>query len=419
MIDDLTPPPHAEGPEKSLLSSMLQTPEVYVQRAKAEGLTPSMFYTPSHARLYSIFLEKHNIGETVEIIELTDFLMKTKQLETIGGPSALTEIYMYAPSPAHFASHLEIVRDRFAKREAIRMAAKVVSAAHSQGSSGDALKALSEGTDAVRLACAQSKAFKDSKSTLAEFMEAMKSRFEAGDMPGASTGIPQLDAIGGGMRDGEFWVICGETSAGKSCLSYQVACPVIAEGKHVLIFTLEMGAEEVFARLISCHHRTPLRPIMNPKELTQGDIMKIKKAAQWLGERNLQIADTPNMSIDYICAQAEQYAESHEVGLVIVDYIQLIEGSRQRGQSREQELASMSRRLKQLAKKVKCPVISPAQLNDDGKLRDSRAIGHDADVVLKITDAGINVAKFRNSQRNDLLPLKLNGAIQRFEISYD
>ena len=158
---------------------------------------------------------------------------------------------------------------------------------------------------------------------------------------------------------------------------------------------------------------------MNPNETTQGELQKIKKAAEWLGEQNLQIADTPNMSIDYICSQAEQYAESHDVGLVVVDYIQLIEGSRQRGQSREQELASMSRRLKQLAKKVKAPVISPAQLNDDGRLRDSRAIGHDADVILKIKEGGVAVDKFRNSQRDDVLPLKLNGAIQRFETDYE
>ena len=143
--------------------------------------------------------------------------------------------------------------------------------------------------------------------------------------------------------------------------------------------------------------------------------MQIKRSSEALRQSNLLISDQPNMSIDYVCAQAEMEAEMGGVDLLVVDYLQLLDGGRKTGDSQEQELATYSRRLKQLAKKLKCPVISPAQINDEGRLRGSRAIGHDADVVLKIQPDGVAVAKYRNAPKNDVLPLGLVGQFQRFE----
>lgn len=418
-MTDTTTPPHAEGPEKSILSSMLQTPDVYISRAKADGLVPSMFYSPANARLYRVLIEKHDAGEVVELVGLTEFLIKSNQLNSIGGPAAITEIYTFAPSPAHFAAHLETVRDRYASREALRMSEKVRDAALNGESAQDALTALSDATDTVRLATAQKRSFVNAKEALKKFLAVMNERVDAGDMAGLSTGIHQLDEIGGGMRSGEYWVICGETSAGKSALSYQITLPAIDAGLRVLVFTLEMGSEEVFSRLISCRNRINFGSIMSPKGISVGDGQAIQKAAGALSSSNLLICDEPNMSIDYICAQSEIIAETEPVALVVVDYIQLIEGGKVPGESREQSLARISRRLKQLAKKLKCPVISPAQLNDDGKLRESRAIGQDADVILKINDKGVAVDKFRNAERDGLLPLSLVGEFQRFETNFN
>lgn len=150
-----------------------------------------------------------------------------------------------------------------------------------------------------------------------------------------------------------------------------------------------------------------------------GESKAIKSGSALLAQSNMLIADEPNMTIDFICSQCEQMADRHKIGVIAIDYIQLVESHSRKGESREQELSRISKRMKQLAKKIKCPVISPAQLNDDGKLRESRAIGQDADVVLKITDKGIAVSKFRNAERDQLLPLTLSGKIQRFETSYE
>ena len=179
--------------------------------------------------------------------------------------------------------------------------------------------------------------------------------------------------------------------------------------------TLEMTSDEVFARLMSCRSRIDLGRIMKPRGMDKGELMKMKRSSDTLRQSKLLISDQPNMSIDYVCAQAEMEAEIGGVDLLVVDYLQLLDGGRRSGDTQEQELATYSRRLKQLAKKLKCPVISPAQINDEGRLRGSRAIGHDADVVLKINHEGIAVDKYRNAPRNSILPLALMGHFQRFE----
>jgi len=426
-MNESKPLPHAEGPEKSILSSMLQNPKVYVTRAKAEGVIPSMFYATNHAKLFSIFVEWIDDGKDLNLISLAQYLIDKNLMDAIGGPGMIQEIYTYSPTAAHFASHLSEVRDAYARRQAIKVAKDAINEASRGGScSQDALSALSRGVDAVRLATAQKKAFTDARGAFDRFIEMMRARSENGELAGLSTGINELDAIGGGMGSGELWVICGETSGGKSVLSLQACNPAIDAGKKVLIFTLEMGVEEVFSRLVSCRRRVSMKAIMQPQSagpegggLTQKQRIEIMKGAKDLMGKNLLITDEPNMSIDYVVSQCEIESESGPVGLIVVDYIQLLESTRRQGESREQELSRISKQLKQLAKRMKCPVITPAQLNDDGKLRESRAIGQDADVVLKITDGGVKVAKFRNAARDQLLPLQLVGEFQRFETTYD
>ena len=405
---------------------MLQRPETYLVRAKAEGLTPSMFYLTNHARLFEILLEWHEAGKTIELVGLGQDLLQSGQMEKIGGPSFLAEIYNYAPSPAHWPEHVQRVRDTYAKRKALRSAYSTIKAVLDGETAQDAIDSLSKGADEVRLATAQKKAFSDSKEACARFFEVMKERSENGDMPGLSTGIYQLDEVGGGMRPGELWVICGETSSGKSVLSYQICNPALNVGGKVLLFTLEMGVDEVFSRLVSCRASVSMKAITQPQSagpdgggLTVKQRKDITRGAKDLMETSLLITDEPNMSIDYVVSQCEIEQESGPIALVVVDYIQLLESTRRQGESREQELSRISKQLKQLAKKMKCPVITPAQLNDDGKLRESRAIGQDADVVLKISDAGIKVAKFRNAARDQLLPLGLVGQFQRFETIYE
>ena len=415
MNNDLTTPPHDERAEKSVLSSIINKPQTFIARAKAESITPGMFFIPAHSRLLSLILELDEQDRNIDPESVLHHLERRDLLASIGGAGGLGEIVVAAPTNLHFVEHCEFIRDTYARRVLIQKANAASQVASDSLSAKNGLQTLEEGVEAVRLITARKSAFTTAQEAQAQFLAVMNERLDGGALPGLETGIYQIDEIGGGMRKGELWVICGPTSGGKSVLSYQMCLPALNDGKMVLIFTLEMGVEEVFGRLISARGRINMGAIMKPRGISKGEGMAIKNQVKVLSESKLLISDEPNMTIDYICSQSEQVAEDQDVGLIVVDYIQLIDGGNRRGESREQELSRISKRLKQLAKKVGCPVITPAQLNDEGRLRESRAIGQDADVVLKIGEKGIDVSKFRNAPRNQTLPLALVGQFQRFE----
>lgn len=414
-MNTLQKPPSAERAERALLSVILTYPDTHVSRAKSDGLHPELFSETACAILMKVILERAREDEGVDITTLASVMQDSGDLDRMGGPANLMEIAGAANNSQHWDEHLKIVRDRYARRMAKKKVDEI-SASTQHEDSESILKMLTDATESVRLSMAQSQAFQTAKGAMRKFIDVFNSRLQGGDEVALPTGIKELDALGGGMRPGELWIVCGETSAGKSALAYQMTIPAIEEGKKVLIMTLEMTSDEVMARLMSCRGGIDLGNLTNPQ---QGDPMGTKKKVQLqmaaFAESNLKISDEPNMTIDFVCAQAEMEAELGGVDLVIVDYIQLLDGGRKSGDSQEQELAYYSRRLKQLAKKLNCPVISPAQVNDDGRLRGSRAIGHDSDVILKIEpNEGVLVGKYRNGEKGGTLPLGLLGQYQRF-----
>jgi len=237
----------------------------------------------------------------------------------------------------------------------------------------------------------------------------------SGELPGASTGIAEIDAICGGMRPGEFWVVAGKPSRGKSVLMLQIASKFIADGKPTAIHSLEMMNHEVIGRLISVLTHTNYGSITQPRTAAKHELQKIQRGVEQISSSHLWIDSSSNQSIDSIAAEAERIRDLHgSLDLVVVDYLQLIRGSRSSRESREEEVARVSGGLKQLAKHLKCPVISASQLNDNNQVRESRAIEQDADALLFIADDGIKVGKLRNGQRDVVLPLRLNGQYQHF-----
>jgi replicative DNA helicase len=294
------------------------------------------------------------------------------------------------------------------------------------GSSGDmsgheAVSALKKATEAAQSVLEGSTDIYDAKRAVKEFLKAMEERFKDETAAGTATGISQFDNHTGGMRPGELWVVGAKTSGGKSVLMLQMAAKAILDGKRVLIFSLELGVDEVVARLVSHIGKISMSHIMTPKSLTQGDQQKIRIQAARLVESKLSVCDTAGLSMDQISGQAIRLQETLGLDLVIIDYLQMVTAQRVKGQNREQEVAGISRACKQLAKKVKCPVITATQLNEAGQSRESRAIEHDADNVILIEDSdhGVNIRfwKCRNGERGKAFPARLNGEIQRFDFN--
>jgi replicative DNA helicase len=222
------------------------------------------------------------------------------------------------------------------------------------------------------------------------------------------------------MRPGELWVVGAKTSGGKSVLMLQMAAGMIASGKRVAIFSLELGVEEVMARIISNLTKVSMGEIMNPRQLSKASLTRIQSRTIDLQEKRFAICDMSGLTMDQISAHCIRLMETGGIDLVLIDYLQMVSAPRVKGQNREQEVATISRQCKQLAKKLKCPVLTATQLNEAGQSRESRAIEHDSDNVLMIQDGdngGVIVQfwKCRNGERGKTFPAMLNGQYQRFD----
>lgn len=417
--------PKALIPEDSVLAMMLKDSRTWTTKAKGDGLTPSMFFRPENRVIYKTIIDRHSQELECDFRSVIHALEKSGDYEKAGGDKRMELLLSVsnAPvTPSQFVEHLGEIRDTHARRKALRHAENAKERALRGETAQDVIDSMKNALQDIQYSAVKKKAFTTISESLKQMQKEMMERLQNGELPGRSTGIPQLDQIGGGMKEGELWVIGGKTSGGKSALSYQIINPTLDSGGKVLIFTLEMGFSEVATRLVCCRNRISMRAIYNPQtagrnggSLDKGQIQNIQRATNTLKEKNLLICDEPGMTIDFIQSLCETENELGKVDLVIVDYVQLIQGARLTGENREQELSRYSKNLKQMAKRLKCTVITPVQLNDEGRIRESRSLSHDADVVLSIHDEGIRVDKWRSAARDQNLNLQLNGEFQRFE----
>jgi replicative DNA helicase len=408
-------PPVAEGPEKSVLSSLLRD-ERMLARARAEGLTEEHFGVPAHAGFYRYLLDRTAAGKSLELVALVTDLQAGGMLEELGGPAAVTGIYTYAPNSAHWESHVEILRDFLARRRALAAASAI--AEHAVMADGATLsQALRDATEATSAALAERSGLLTAQEAVKQLLAEMMDTASKGTMPGLSTGMGPLDEATGGMRAGELWVMAAEPSGGKSVAMLQATAAVLREGKRVLVISLEMGAAAVISRLTACSASLPYEIFTHPRRATAGMLVRAKQALEEMSAAPLTIHDGGGLSFDRIAGIARAESDRHGgLDLVVVDYLQLVEGARRRrDETREQEVAAVSRGLKGLAKALGCPVLTASQLNDQGRLRESRAIGQDADVVLYLEEDGIHAKKVRNGTRGEVFPMVLNGRMQRFE----
>jgi len=407
--------PHSATSEKAVLSAMMRRPD-WIARGKAEGINADSFYLPQHRALYLALtgwahtLPATSIGE-IEIIGFIGHINAECDSEMIGGASAVVEIMNYATILDGWPTWCEQLREMRARRLAILAAHDLAGASDST----EAIQSAKAALDALQRAVAGHHRAITAKQASADFIARYESDHAAGDIPGKPTGIDCLDAVSGGMRPGELWIVGGKTSAGKSVLMLQIAAEIMRAGGSVAIFTLEMMAGEIIGRMVSYLGRVHYGHIMQPRTAAKGDLGRIQRAVGEIAQAQLWIDASAGQTSDSILTEAERIRDGNGgLSLVVVDYLQLIRGGRAKGESREEEIARASGGLKQLAKHLGCPVLSATQLNEAGQTRESRAIAQDADSLLIIEDDGVRVAKLRNGARGGLLPLILDGDGQRF-----
>jgi replicative DNA helicase len=447
--DDVTRAlPHALGPEKSILSSILQDPQEYLARAIEEKLTKEHFYLPQHSTLFGHLLEMFASGQEIELVSLVQKLLDLGLLDRCGGPATLTDLYTYAPTPGHFHHHLQLVKDKFVLRSIIHTANESIASAYD---SPDEVAQLLDSVEASVLAIRENTEGNRTPN-LAQTVQEVMDQFAAliaGEKAaqGIPTGYPVLDRMTNGLKAGEMFVLAARPSMGKTSLMMNIVEHIcLDEGKPSLVFSCEMSSAQLVQRLLFARSKFASSKLSKGYTPNKQDLGRINRAAAELMSCKLFIDDTAGISINELRAKARRKKRDEDIQFIAIDYLQLMKSrTRQAENSREREIAEISAGIKALAKELSIPILILAQLNRgpesrSGKnvgvprmsdLRESGAIEQDADMVgllyrsayyaeteeEKEEEAGkaeLVLAKNRNGETGHI-PLTFAAELMRFE----
>lgn len=440
--------PHALGPEKSILSSMLKDPEQWIGRALEEGLQREHFYLPGHGLLFEALTGLQNEGKEIELVSLVQLLHDRAILDHIGGSSNVTDIYTYAPNAAHFMTHLGIVKSKALLRAAIATCTESIAEAYDQPEEPELwLDSLESRILTIRQSSERHQA-DGTPQVLAQVMDNLRDTLNGKeDARALATGYPELDRVSKGLKPGEMFVIAARPSMGKTSLMMNIVEHIAIDLQvPTLVFSCEMTAFQLMQRLLFARARFDGSKISKGFKPAKESLIKIKRAAMEIRPAPLYVDDTPNLAIDTLRAKARRRKRENGIGLIAVDYLQLLRSnSKQATNSREREVGEISAGLKGLAKELEVPIIVLAQLNrgPEGRtgkslgvprlsdLRESGTIEQDADMVgllyrsayyaeseeEKEEEAGkaeLVLAKNRNGETGHL-PLTFIAELMRFE----
>jgi replicative DNA helicase len=409
-------PPHNIEAEESVLGAMMLSAEAIatvVETVKADD-----FYRPAHQRLYGAILSVYGRGEPVDAITVVEELKREHQLDGIGGPLYVYNLVESVPTPASAGYYARIVADNALLRRLIEAASRIMSKAYevpedprkAADEAEGLIYAVSRGDETEQVVSLHE--LVDESMAALEHIQQRDSAFA-----GVPTGFVDLDSLLSGLQKSNLIVIAARPGVGKSSFVTNVARNVAVDaGAPVAMFSLEMSRFEIGMRLLCAEARVAWDKVRSGRVATE-EWTRIVEAAEVLHEAPLFIVDSGNVTIVDIRAKARRLKSKQGLGLIIVDYLQLMSGH-MRTENRQQEIAEVSRSLKLLAKELEVPVIAVSQLNRNPEsradkrpqlsdLRESGAIEQDSDIVMFIhredTDdptvkgkADIIVAKHRN-----------------------
>ncbi len=393
-----TPPANPEA-EQSVLGAILVRPEV-LDRV-ADVIEPPDFYREAHGRIFQAMLDLYGRGEPVDLVTVTALLKERGQLEGVGGPvflAALSEQVGFATNADYYAG---LVHDKAILRRLLDTTQEIAGACFAP------VENVAEFLDAAEqkvFEVAESKVRAGFKplSALVEkeiaHLEAIWHR-EAGRITGVSSGFSDLDNLTAGFQGSDLIILAARPSMGKTALALNIAFNAAYPKKRdhdpvpVAFFSLEMSKEQLVRRLLSAEGQVDASNLRRAF-LSNEEWRNLQEAAGVLIDAPIYIDDTPAASVLDIRAKARRLKADGKLGLVVIDYLQLMRG-RADAASREQEISEISRSLKALAKEMKVPVIALSQLNRRveerpnkrpqlADLRESGAIEQDADVILFI-----------------------------------
>jgi len=386
------PPQNLEA-ERSTLGSMLLDRDA-IGRV-FEILNEDAFYLDSHRRIFRAILDLYDRNEPVDYITLTDLLSRWGDLEAAGGASYLTSLTDSVPTAAHAEHYARIVKEKFILRNLIRVSTEIVSRCYAAEDQADKLLDEAERSIFDLSQNRQRGSILKIKDVIHDAMEMVEnlSKHET-HITGVPMGYPDLDEMTSGLQPGELVILAARPSMGKTAFCLNIAANAAIEAKiPVAIFSLEMSAESLVSRMLCAEARVNLQAVRSG-HLGEGDLGHLSMAAGRLFDASVFIDDSPNSNVLEMRSKARRLKAEHNIGLVIIDYIQMMQGVG-KTDNRQQEVSAISRSLKSLAKELRAPVLVLSQLSrapearSDRRpqlsdLRESGAIEQDADLVMFI-----------------------------------
>lgn len=437
-------PPQAKDLEEAVLGVCLSEANAFYRAVEIIG--PECFYVESHKLIFEAMVSLNRKSQPIDTLTVAEELKTTENLDNIGGPYVLTKLTKDVVSGAHVEAHANIIRSKFTAREMIRISGETMQAAYENT------------TDVTDLISNHEKQFTDlttkTKNNFVASDEALvqaitrieQLRQNDDHMTGIPTGFMALDRLTHGWQSPDLIILAARPAVGKTAFALQLARHASTCYKKISVgfFSLEMSIQQLTPRNISAESEVWLDSILNGR-LDDHQMKTIySKAIKKLAEAKIFYDDTAALNIYELRAKCRRLKRKYDVGIIFVDYLQLMSGTTEVRKNREQEISEISRGLKQIAKELKVPVVALSQLSrkpEERKgelkmpqlsdLRESGAIEQDADIVMFMYrpeyydvmnnehgestkgETHIRIAKHRNGSL-DTIKLRANLSIQKF-----
>lgn len=432
--------PHHIVAEQSVLGAIFLDPKKIVH--VADKLTIEDFFDYKHQLIYEAMLQVHNEDLKIDFTSVMAKLELNNSLGKAGGLEYLIELSDFLPSTSHLDSHIDLVLDGSLKRQVIDVSGQILEMGYK-----DQIDANEYIASAEEKIFAISQKRKTSEFThLAQVVEEVKEKLETTrigktGITGLATGFTHLDRITSGLQPEELIILAARPAMGKSAFALNLALNVAKRNKnskaYVAIFSLEMSNDQLASRMISCEADIDGNKLRSGR-LDSKDWISLETGKKALEQLNIVFDDSAAVTVSDIRAKCRKLSQEGKLDFVIIDYLQLIKGDLRTG-NRQEEVAKISRSLKQMARELKIPVLALSQLSravesrDDKRptladLRESGSIEQDADIVMflfrqdyyerdpdkKTGDVDLNIAKNRQGQSGIDLHFKFDPPYSRF-----
>ena len=387
-------PPQNLDAEMSLLGAVLIDEETLADIS--EHVTAKDFYDKRHAIVYGAMMRLYEKNRPVDLLTLTEELKRKNELETVGGSAYITELTNYVPSAAHAEAYAELVGQKAIRRRLIKASADISELGFDEETSTQELLERAE----AELFSVSDQSLKQDLVSIESILTESFDRMEElhrnkGSLRGVRTGYRDLDNMTAGLQRSDLIILAARPAMGKTTLVTNLAYNVATVAKQsVLFFSLEMSKEQLVDRMLADASGVDAWNIRTGN-LSDEDFSKLSEAMGEMAEAPIFIDDTPGVSVLEMRTKARRAAHEQPLGLIIIDYLQLMQGSGRNDGNRVQEVSEISRGLKLIARELNVPVIALSQLSRSvesrnpqipqlSDLRESGSIEQDADIVMFI-----------------------------------